>query len=135
MAKYGISCLCPLGDFQGGEVVLWELKTKVVLRPGDLLFLRDNLITHSNCPVKEGVRHSIVAFTRQDMCDWKRRLGEDHEDRDEQDQGRREWDQERQGRDQEREERDQERQERWRHEQRYKKDSRLPSSKNGQKNG
>jgi hypothetical protein len=65
-AKYGISCLCPFGDFTGGHVILWELKTEVVLRPGDLLFLRDNLITHSNSEVI-GVRHSIVAFTWEDI--------------------------------------------------------------------
>ena len=75
VAEYGISCLCPRGDFEGGEVILWELETVVCLRPGDLLFMRDNLITHSNKDV-EGVRHSIVAFTRQDMFNWKRRGGE-----------------------------------------------------------
>jgi hypothetical protein len=115
VAKYGISCLCPLGDFQGGEVILWELKTAVTLRPGDLLFLRDNLITHSNREVK-GVRHSIVAFTRQDMFDWKKRLGEYYDDRDESDE---EW--------------DEERQKTWRDEVRYKEYSRLPQPKNGQK--
>jgi hypothetical protein len=111
VAKYGISCLCPLGDFQGGEVVLWELKTKVSLRPGDLLFLRDNLITHSNDAV-EGVRHSLVAFTRQDIFHWKERLGEDCEDRDEDDK-----------------ERDLKREQIWREEDRYKEESRLPLKK------
>jgi hypothetical protein len=92
-AKYGISCLLALGDFVGGEVILRELKTAVRLRPGDLFFLRDNLITHSNRPVK-GVRHSIVAYTRQDMFDWNKRLEEPCEDRDESD---KEMDRERQG--------------------------------------
>ena len=103
-AKYGISCLYSLGDFTGGNVILWKLKTAVALRPGDLLFLWDNLITHSNNDVK-GVRHSIVAFTREDMCDWKKRLGEYREDR---------------------EVPDKERQQMWRDEEVYKEDSRLP---------
>jgi hypothetical protein len=110
VAKYGISCVCPLGDFEGGELILWELKTAIKLRPGDLVFLRDNLITHSNGSV-EGIRHSLVAFTRQDMFDWRKRLGEHCEARDESD-----------------EEKDKEREQRWRHEIRCKKNSRLPSS-------
>jgi hypothetical protein len=111
VAKYGISCLLALGDFEGGDVILWELKTAVSLRPGDLLFLRDNLITHSNTWVK-GVRHSIVAYTRQDMFDWKKRLGEPCEDRDESDK-----------------EMDKERQRIYRTEMSYKEDSRLSLAK------
>src|SRR5437763_10176412 len=56
------SCLCPIGDFRGGDLILWELHAVVELRPGDLFFFYDSLIHHSNEEV-EGTRHSIVAFT------------------------------------------------------------------------
>jgi len=104
-AMYGITCLCPLGDFEGGEVILWEMKTVIVLRPRDILFFRDHLVNHSNASVT-GVRHSLVAFTRQDMCHWKKRLGEYKDDR---------------------EEPDKKRQKIWRNEEKYKEDCCLPS--------
>ena len=66
------SCLCPIGDFRGGDLILWELHAVVELRPGDLFFFYDSLIHHSNEEV-EGTRHSIVAFTQQNMFDYWRR--------------------------------------------------------------
>jgi hypothetical protein len=71
-ARQGISCLCPLGDYGGGDLVLWEQQTTVMLRPGDLFFFPDHLITHSNLEVM-GIRHSLVASTQENMVDWKKR--------------------------------------------------------------
>jgi hypothetical protein len=68
-AMYGVSCLCPLGNYEGGNVIFWELQIEVELRPGDLLFFPDHLITHSNSPVV-GIRHSLVAFMREAMIIW-----------------------------------------------------------------
>jgi hypothetical protein len=82
--KYDISYLFTLGDFLGGGVLLWELKTIVKLYPGDLFFLYDNLITHSNESV-QGVRYSIIVYIYQDIFDWKKREGEFYDDQDESD--------------------------------------------------
>jgi len=71
-AMYGVSCLCPLGNYEGGNVILWELQVEVELRPGDLLFFPDHLITHSNSSAV-GIRHSLVAFMRQAMMIWLRK--------------------------------------------------------------
>ena len=69
------SCLAPVGDFQGGDLILWELRTVVELKPGDVFFFYDSLVHHSNETV-QGTRHSIVAFTQQNMWDyWKRKEG------------------------------------------------------------
>jgi hypothetical protein len=75
---FGVSCLCPFGDWEGGNLILWELKLIIVLRPGDLLFFPDALIHHSNEPVAPGgQRNSVVAFTQQNMFDyWKRQDGQ-----------------------------------------------------------
>jgi hypothetical protein len=77
----GMSCLCPLGDYTGGEVILWELQKTVVLRPGDLFFFPDHLVHISTAEVK-GVRHSLMAFTLQEILNWadgkrKRKFPED----------------------------------------------------------
>jgi hypothetical protein len=70
------SCLCPVGEYEGGDLVLWELRTVVELRPGDLFFFPDSLIHHFNEAVI-GERHSIVAFTQQNMFDyWARSEGQ-----------------------------------------------------------
>jgi predicted 2-oxoglutarate/Fe(II)-dependent dioxygenase YbiX len=72
---YVPSCLCPIGDYRGGDLILWELRTVVELKPGDLFYFYDSLIHHSNEEV-EGTRHSIVAFTQQNMFDYWRRKEE-----------------------------------------------------------
>lgn len=69
-AFYGLSCLCPLGNYIGGNLILWELQTEVELESGDLFFFPDHLLTHSNSEVISGVRHSLVAFMREFMVKW-----------------------------------------------------------------
>jgi hypothetical protein len=66
---FGLSCLCPFGIFEGGEVVMWEIETVLELRRGDILFFPDHLITHSNLEAK-GARHSVVAFTERGVWGW-----------------------------------------------------------------
>lgn len=81
---FGVSCLCPFGNYEGGNLILWELKLIIELKPGDLLFFPDSLIHHSNEAVKPGgERNSVVAFTQQNMFDyWKRQDGQDKIERD-----------------------------------------------------
>jgi hypothetical protein len=72
------SCLCPIGNFRGGNLILWDLQVVVELKPGDLFFFYDSIIYHSNEEVIEGIRHSIVAFTQQNMWDyWRRKAGKE----------------------------------------------------------
>jgi hypothetical protein len=68
-AFYGVSCVCPFGDYEGGDLICWELEAIVELKPGDLFFFPAHLITHSNTKVK-GERHSLVAFTQQGVIDF-----------------------------------------------------------------
>jgi predicted 2-oxoglutarate/Fe(II)-dependent dioxygenase YbiX len=63
------SCLCPIGDFTGGALILWKLHAVVELKPGDLFFFPDSLIHHSNEAVI-GMCHSVVAFIQQNMFDY-----------------------------------------------------------------
>ena len=68
-AFYGVSCVCAFGDYEGGDLICWELKVIVELKPGDMFFFPAHLITHSNTEVK-GERHSLVAFTQQKVLNW-----------------------------------------------------------------
>ncbi len=70
---FGKSCLYPFGDFTGRAVVLWELRAILELNVGDIFLFEDHLLTHSNEDVT-GVRHSLVAFTHQQVLNWHNTL-------------------------------------------------------------
>ena len=70
---FGMSCLCPFGQFSGAGLVLWELCAIVELRRGDLFYFTDHLINHSNEKVGRGVWHSVVAFMEHRMWEWMQR--------------------------------------------------------------
>jgi hypothetical protein len=73
--KHGYSCLCACGDYEGGEVILYELGVVIELKPGDMLIFPDGLIHHANRPVT-GTRYSLVAFTRGNMLAyWEKKFG------------------------------------------------------------
>ena len=48
---------------------MWDAKTVVELEVGDLFFFPDHFLLHSNEAV-EGVRHSMVAFSHQNVFDY-----------------------------------------------------------------
>jgi hypothetical protein len=68
-------CLCPFGYFGGGAVIMWELKIIVHLRAMSFFFFPAHLITHSNMPVDEGERHSMVGYMREEMAKYYSRQG------------------------------------------------------------
>jgi len=72
---YGYNCIVPWGDYQGGGLVLWQLKMVVDLRPGDAFFLMGSLIAH-NVQGVEGVRNSIDLFCHCTVLSWKDRCDE-----------------------------------------------------------
>lgn len=71
-SPYGFSCAIACGDFEDGDLVLYELRRKLEMRAGDIVLFPDSLITHRNEKVR-GFRKSVVAFTQANMFDyWKR---------------------------------------------------------------
>ena len=66
---FSLSRLCPFGNFQRDEVVLWELGAIVELKRGDFFYFLDHLIHHSNEEV-QGTRHSVVGFTEHRVWNW-----------------------------------------------------------------
>jgi hypothetical protein len=55
-AFYAMSCLLALSEFQGVELILWELKKIISLKSRDVFIFPAHLIAHSNTPVT-GIRH------------------------------------------------------------------------------
>ncbi len=56
----GYSCLFPFGEYEGGDLLLPEIKASCKLKPGDLLFFTSDTLRHGNSLVTQGVRRSIV---------------------------------------------------------------------------
>jgi hypothetical protein len=72
-SPFGFSCAIACGDFEEGDLVLYELCLKIEMRSGDMVLFPDSLIHHTNEKVK-GFRKSVVAFMQANMFDyWKRR--------------------------------------------------------------
>jgi hypothetical protein len=66
-SPFGISYLVAYGDYQEGEVILWEAEPIVDLMPRDLLFFFDAIVPRFDNRVVRGTRHSVVAFAPGNM--------------------------------------------------------------------
>ena len=63
----------PSGDYDGGDLILWQVKCILELRPGDVLLLMGSLIRHGNTRITRGIRNSVNLFTHKSLMDWIRR--------------------------------------------------------------
>ena len=43
-AKEALNCVISYGDWQGGKIILWDLKQQVELKDGQALFFREELL-------------------------------------------------------------------------------------------
>ncbi|PUU74279.1 hypothetical protein B9Z19DRAFT_1093216 [Tuber borchii] len=58
------NCIVPFGEgFQGGELVLWQMKMRIGLEIGYGFFFYGSLVAHEMMDVTAGVRNSIDLFT------------------------------------------------------------------------
>jgi hypothetical protein len=72
-AIHGFSCIVPAGEFTGGALILYDLEIVIELNPGDVFMFPDSLIHHANESVV-GERHSVIAFTQQNLFHyWERK--------------------------------------------------------------
>jgi len=75
-AFYGVACLYAFGDYKDGNLILWELQKVIELNAGDAFLFPAHLITHSNTEVIDE-RHSLVAYTREEILKYYIRHGDD----------------------------------------------------------
>jgi len=64
--------VCPLGIFEGGELVFPELRLVVHVKQGYGVAFRSNLLVHGNLPITVGIRHSIVFYIHDTVIKQKR---------------------------------------------------------------
>jgi hypothetical protein len=67
--------VCPLGTFEGGQLVFPELKLIIHAREGQAIAFRSNILVHGNLPVIAGIRHSIVFFIHATSIKQNRKFG------------------------------------------------------------
>ena len=65
-AKEAYNCIIPYGDWQGGEVILWDLKKKVELKEGQALIFQGRIIMHNAWRI-EGSRNSVDLFIHESL--------------------------------------------------------------------
>ena len=59
-----LKCVAPFGEgFQGGDLVLWQMKMRIGLEIGDGFFFYGSLVAHEVMDITAGVRNSIDLFT------------------------------------------------------------------------
>jgi hypothetical protein len=64
--------VCPLGIFEGGELVFPELRLVVHVKQGYGVAFQSNLLIHRNLPVTVGMRHSVVSYIHNTAIKQKR---------------------------------------------------------------
>jgi hypothetical protein len=67
---HGYNCVVPWGNYTLGSLVLWNLRIKVDLRPGDAFFFMGKLIAHNVTGIV-GERNSIDLFSHKTVLSWK----------------------------------------------------------------
>ena len=71
--KSPTDAVIPYGDYDGGDLILWQVKCILELRPGDALLFMGSLICHGNTRITRGIRNSVNLFTHKCWMDWIRR--------------------------------------------------------------
>lgn len=59
------SCIVPFGESAGGEMVIWETKTRMQLVQGDVLFVKGAVLTHNCAGVTNGM-NTMELFVHAD---------------------------------------------------------------------
>lgn len=67
----GICLVLAVGDFEGGELVLYEPGLVIPLQNGDFTIFSSSSISHFNLHYK-GSRASVVLHTDREMVKWYR---------------------------------------------------------------
>jgi hypothetical protein len=74
---HGFAAITVFGSFTGGNFVIPELRIKFPFQPGDVIFLKGQMLAHFVTPWEkkgeDGERFSIVHFNHQKVADWVNR--------------------------------------------------------------
>jgi hypothetical protein len=66
--------VCPLGSFEGGQLVFPELKLTIHAKQGQAIAFRSHILVHGNLPIIAGIRHSVVFFVHTTVIKQNRKF-------------------------------------------------------------
>ena len=72
--KDSFNCVIPYGDWEGGDVLLWDLRKRVEVKEGQALFFRGRIILH-NAWKLQGTRHSVDLFLHDNIVALDKKKG------------------------------------------------------------
>ena len=64
--KKGFNCVVPYGEWEGGDLLLWEIRQRNSVRQGQAVFLRGSIISHNAWDIR-GVRNCVDLFTHENV--------------------------------------------------------------------
>ena len=65
-AKRRFNCVVPYGEWEEGDLLLWEIRQRISIQPGQVVFFRGNIISHNAWNIK-GVRNCVDLFTHDNV--------------------------------------------------------------------
>ncbi|KAF8451390.1 hypothetical protein BGX38DRAFT_1183099 [Terfezia claveryi] len=66
----GMNCIIPWGDWQGADLLFWEIRQRVQISEGEVIFFRSRALTHNVSPLHAGgVRNALDLYSHQAILD------------------------------------------------------------------
>ena len=71
--KHSLNCVIPWGDYEGADLLFREIRKRVQVSPGEVIFFRSRALTHNVSPLPEGgVRNIVDLYSHQGILDVDR---------------------------------------------------------------
>ncbi|KAF8415100.1 hypothetical protein BGX38DRAFT_1246454 [Terfezia claveryi] len=68
--KHSMNCIIPWGDWQGADLLFWEIRQRVQISEGEVIFFRSRALTHNVSPLHAGgVRNALDLYSHQAILD------------------------------------------------------------------
>ena len=67
--RAGFNCVVPYGDWEGGDLLLWEPRQRIQFRQGQAIFFRAASITHNAWNI-HGSRNCVDFFTHENVLQF-----------------------------------------------------------------
>ena len=72
---FGWCTITTFGNFNpgwGGHLILWDLRVYISFPPGSTIFIPLAIVVHSNLPIEEGEKHSLMThYTAGSLFRWR----------------------------------------------------------------
>ena len=72
--KNSMNCVIPWGTFTGGDLLFWEIRKRVQVSEGEVIFFRSKALTHNVSPLGTGSNRNVLdLYSHQAVLDVDRK--------------------------------------------------------------